>query len=43
MYYTYAQVDKAPARMDRKMALRKMGRSLRDLASEWDIVNKLVG
>lgn len=43
MYYTYAKADKAPAQMDRKMALRKMGRSLRDLASEWDIVNRLAG
>jgi formate dehydrogenase iron-sulfur subunit len=43
MYYTYAKVDKAPTQMDRKMALRKMGRSLKELTSEWDIVNKLVG
>jgi formate dehydrogenase iron-sulfur subunit len=43
MYYTYAKADPAPNGMDRKMALRKMGRSLRDLSREWDIINKLAG
>ncbi len=37
MYYAYAEADLPPARMDRKTALRKIGRSLRELAGELDI------
>ncbi len=37
MYYTYAEADLSPARMDRKTALRKIGRSFRELAGELDI------
>jgi formate dehydrogenase iron-sulfur subunit len=40
-YYQYAGVERPPALMDRKMALRKMGRSLRELSQEWNIINKL--
>jgi hypothetical protein len=36
-YYTYAETDPPPARMDRKAALRKIGRSFRELAGELDI------
>ena len=43
MYYTYAEADQTPIRMDRKTALRKIGRSLKDLSREWDIINKLAG
>ena len=42
-YYTYAGVEQAPARMDRNMALQKIGRSLKDLTREWDMINKLTG
>jgi formate dehydrogenase iron-sulfur subunit len=42
-YHTYASVDRPPALMDRKMALKKIGRSLKDLGMEWTMLNKLVG
>ncbi len=41
-YYTYAQVETGPKTMDRKMALRKIGQSLKQLALEWQDMNKLV-
>ena len=37
IYYTYAEAELPPVRMDRKMALRKIGRSLRDLAKDSNI------
>jgi len=40
-YYQYASVEGAPALMDRQMALKKIGRSLRELSKEWNIINKL--
>jgi hypothetical protein len=40
-YYTYANVEALPGGMDRKMALKKIGRSLKDLSREWQIINKL--
>jgi len=40
-YYTYAKVDALPGGMDRQMALKKIGRSLKDLSREWQIINKL--
>lgn len=40
-YYKYAKVEPLPKSMDRKMALRKIGRSLKDLSKEWTIINKL--
>jgi formate dehydrogenase iron-sulfur subunit len=40
-YYTYAKVDALPGGMDRKMALRKIGRSLKELSSEWTMIHKL--
>ena len=40
-YYTYAKVDVLPGGMDRKMAMRKIGRSLKDLSKEWQFLNKL--
>ena len=40
-YYTFAKVDALPGGMDRKMALRKIGRSLKDLSKEWTMINKL--
>ncbi len=36
-YYTYASADLPPARMDRKTALRKIGRSFNDFTREWRI------
>ena len=42
-YYLYAKVDKQPRDMDRKMALKKIGRSLKDLSREWTLMNKLAG
>jgi len=36
-YYPYAEADLPPAGMDRKTALRKIGRSLRELAGELDL------
>ena len=41
-YFTYAQADTRPAGMDRKMALKKIGRSLKELSREWQAINKLV-
>jgi len=43
MYYTYAKVESLPGGMDRKMALKKIGRSLKDLSREWQLINKLAG
>lgn len=40
-YHTFAKVDALPAAMDRKMALRKIGRSLKELSSEWTMIHKL--
>jgi len=40
-YYQYASVERAPALMDRNMALKKIGHSLRDLSREWNILHKL--
>ena len=42
-YYQYASADRVPGVMDRKMALRKIGRSLKELSQEWNLLNKLVG
>ena len=42
-YYQYASMERAPNMMDRKMALRKIGRSLRELTKEWHIIHRLVG
>jgi len=42
VYYIYAKVDTPPGGMDRKMALRKIGRSLKDLSREWQTI-KLLG
>ena len=40
-YHKYAKVDVLPGGMDRQMALRKIGRSLKDLSREWTMINKL--
>jgi formate dehydrogenase iron-sulfur subunit len=42
-YYRYAASDRIPVTMDRQMALRKIGRSLRDLTREWRMMNHLIG
>ncbi len=42
-YHLYASVDVAPARMDRKMAMKRIARSLGDLSREWNIIHKLAG
>jgi len=41
-YYQFASVDVVPSVMDRKVALKKIGRSLRELSKEWDLLHKLV-
>jgi len=40
-YYIYAKVNPLPNSMDRKMALKKIGRSLKGLSKEWHMINKL--
>jgi len=42
-YYRFASVDIAPRGMDRKMALRKIGKSLKELSKESKIVRRMVG
>ena len=42
-YHQFASVDSVPGIMDRKMALKKIGRSLSDLSREWKLLHKLVG
>ena len=42
-YYMFASATSAPKGMDRKMALKKIGRSLKDLSREWQMLNKLAG
>jgi len=42
-YYKFASVDLVSSGVDRKMALKKIGRSLKELSSEWQILNKLAG
>nr|NIR13529.1 hypothetical protein [Desulfobacterales bacterium] len=42
-YHEYASVDRFPGVMDRKMALKKIGKSLRELSQEWNLLHKLVG
>lgn len=43
MYHTFANVMPLPNGMDRKVALKKIGRSLKGLSREWDLINKLAG
>ena len=42
-YYQYASVTPMFRGMDRKMALKKIGRSLKELSREWQVLNKLAG
>jgi formate dehydrogenase iron-sulfur subunit len=42
-YYQFASVERSPAIMDRQMALKKIGRSLRELSKEWNVLHKLAG
>jgi formate dehydrogenase iron-sulfur subunit len=42
-YYKFASADIVPSGMDRKMALKKISRSLKELSSEWQMLNKLAG
>ena len=42
-YYQYASADKVPGVMDRKMAMKKIGRSLKELSQEWNLLHKLAG
>ena len=42
-YYQFASVERSPALMDRQMALKKIGRSLRELTREWNVLHKLAG
>jgi formate dehydrogenase iron-sulfur subunit len=40
-YHDYAQVDAIPGGMDRKVALKRIGRSLKELSREWQVLNKI--
>jgi formate dehydrogenase iron-sulfur subunit len=40
-YHDYARVDAIPGGMDRKVALKRIGRSLKELSKEWQVLNKL--
>ena len=40
-YHEYARVDAIPGGMDRKVALKRTGRSLKELSREWQVLNKL--
>jgi formate dehydrogenase iron-sulfur subunit len=42
-YYKFAQMDAIPNLMDRKTAMRKIGRSLKELSREWTMIHRLVG
>ena len=42
-YYQYAGADVPQRLMDRKLALKRMGESLRDLSAEWRFLQRLVG
>ncbi len=42
-YYQYASAERVPGLVDRKMAMKKIGRSLRELSQEWNLLHKLVG
>jgi len=42
-YYTFAAAEPATPTMDRKMALQKIGRSIKDLSREWRMLNRLAG
>ncbi len=42
-YYKYASAERVPGLMDRKMAMKKIGRSLRELSQEWNLLHKRVG
>jgi formate dehydrogenase iron-sulfur subunit len=42
-YYQYASAERVPGLMDRKMAMKKIGKSLRELSQEWNLLHKLVG
>jgi formate dehydrogenase iron-sulfur subunit len=42
-YHTYATVDALPGGMDRKTALRKIGRTLTHLSGQWTKVHPLAG
>ena len=42
-YHTYAKVDPVPRGIDRKLALKKIGRHLGDLSAQWRLVSKLLG
>ena len=40
-YHDYARIDSIPGGMDRKVALKRIGRSLKELSREWQVLNKL--
>ena len=42
-YYMYASVETGPLGIDRKVALSKIGRSLKELSRDWQFLNKIVG
>jgi formate dehydrogenase iron-sulfur subunit len=42
-YHRYAGVERAPALMDRKAALARIGKSLEDLSAELRWINRIIG
>jgi formate dehydrogenase iron-sulfur subunit len=42
-YHRFADVNWIQEGMDRKIALKKIGRSLRDLSGEWRFLSRLAG
>ena len=40
-YHEYAQSSIAPRGIDRKMALKKIVKPLKELAKEWQLLNKI--
>jgi formate dehydrogenase iron-sulfur subunit len=42
-YHTFASVESIPRGMGRKLALKKIGRSLAELSKEWGFLKKLAG
>lgn len=41
-YYFYAYADTPSRAIDRKMALKKIGRSMRGFSKEWELLNRLL-
>lgn len=42
-YHQYAGAEHVPALMDRKVAIAKIGKSLKDLSAEWRLIHRIIG